>query len=282
MVMKQSKPNLFLYDDYRKFLNDTYLFHKSHSKGFSFRSFAKSAGLTSPNYLKMVTLGQRNLSLKTIRQFSVALELSKTEEDFFESLVLFNQSTSAEEQSRFYERMAKNRRYKNIRKLDRSKFEYYSHWYYAAIRELVGTPDFKEDPEWISQTLVPPIRKEQAKEALILLQQLHLIKRNDRSMLEKTDQTVSSGAETASVAVKAFHREMLRIASDVPDRVPANERDISGVMMRVHPDKLEEFKKKLSEFRQYLLTTMEADSKKPARLYQLNIQLFPLTRKDPT
>ena len=54
-------PEVFDYLDYRAFLRDHYL-DKKQRQGLSFRGFSKRAGLKSPNYLKLVIDGQRNLT----------------------------------------------------------------------------------------------------------------------------------------------------------------------------------------------------------------------------
>jgi uncharacterized protein (TIGR02147 family) len=52
---------VFDYRDYRAYLRDVYQSRKSSEYGFSYRAFAKRAGLSAPNYLKLVAEGQRNL-----------------------------------------------------------------------------------------------------------------------------------------------------------------------------------------------------------------------------
>lgn len=52
-------PDVFEYLDYRAFLRDYYA-ERKQSRGLSFRSFSKRAGLGSPNYLKLVMEGARS------------------------------------------------------------------------------------------------------------------------------------------------------------------------------------------------------------------------------
>ncbi len=93
--------SIFKYSDYRSYLRDFYNEKKKGNAKYSYRVFAATAGLGSPNYLKLVIDGTRNLTIANIHQFAKALHLGRDEQALFEGLVLFNQSTTAEE-TRFY------------------------------------------------------------------------------------------------------------------------------------------------------------------------------------
>ena len=69
--------DLFKYLDYRHFLKDHYREQKE-KKGsvFSFRSFARQAGLRSPNFLQLVMEGKRNLGPDGIKGFAKALDMA--------------------------------------------------------------------------------------------------------------------------------------------------------------------------------------------------------------
>ena len=53
--------NIYNFSDYRDFLKDRYRQLKEADPVFSFRHFSKQAGFGSPNYLKLVMDGKRNL-----------------------------------------------------------------------------------------------------------------------------------------------------------------------------------------------------------------------------
>ena len=72
----------------------------SRDYGFSYRSFARAAGFSSPNYLKLVIDGQRNLTAEMAARFAQACGLLGSAADYFCTLVAFNQARSAPEQDR--------------------------------------------------------------------------------------------------------------------------------------------------------------------------------------
>src|SRR4051812_26586430 len=58
-----SAPRVFDFLDYRKYLKAFYEHAKRTSKGrFSYRVFSNQTGVDSPNYLKLIVDGQRNLT----------------------------------------------------------------------------------------------------------------------------------------------------------------------------------------------------------------------------
>jgi uncharacterized protein (TIGR02147 family) len=272
------KPNLFTYDDYRIYLKDSYRFLKETRKAFSFRYFSREAGFASSNFLQLVMSGKRNLSPHSIPKFAKALKLNQQETEFFENLVMFNQASTSAEKSRHYQKMIHSRRYREINQLAPSQFEYFSHWYYAAVRELVELPGFQEDSHWIAGQVSPAITKAQAQKALRLLQRLNMLKRGSDGKLEQVDRTITSGPEVRSVAVKNFHREALALASDALDHVPPAERDVSGAMFSVPEARIVEIKEKIQHFRKALLASVAGYPEPADRVYQLNLQLFPVTK----
>src|ERR1043165_3285087 len=97
--------DVFEYRDYRAFLRDVYKARKNSEYGFSYRSFAKRAGLSAPNYLKLVAEGERNLTAEMAGRFAQALGLEAEAAGYFCDLVAFNQASTANERERCYQRL---------------------------------------------------------------------------------------------------------------------------------------------------------------------------------
>lgn len=76
------------YSDYRELIRDYYLTEKAKGDGFSFRVFSKRAGLRSPNHLKLVMMGERNLSLEAALRCAQAMNLTAEESTHLARLVL--------------------------------------------------------------------------------------------------------------------------------------------------------------------------------------------------
>lgn len=275
-------PDLFAYLDYREYLRDAYAALKKHQRGFSYRAFSRKAGLRSPNFLKLVIDGDRNLGARSAAQFAKALELSTRESEFFRELVAFNQAATAADKNEHFERLGKHRRHRRVRKLERDMFEYLSHWYYPAIRELVTCDGFQDDPGWIAQQLRPSITQAQAQKAIDALLKLGLLVRDDAGRLSQGEPLISTGPEVRSLAIRNFHRQMIGQAVAALESIPLEEREISGVTVAISAESFQTFKQKIHALRAELL---ELSSKEtgPTRVVQFNFQAFPLasSQEDP-
>jgi uncharacterized protein (TIGR02147 family) len=272
--------DVFEYLDYRAFLGDFYAEQKRLGRGFSFRAFSRRAGLSSPNYLKLVIDGRRNLSPRMAERFAVACGLKGDAQRYFEDLVAFNQADGSAEREKQYAKLTGFRRYRQAHKLDVAHAAYYSAWYMPAIRELCSAADFRADPEWIARQLVPPITRAEAQRALDTLLELGLLTRGADGRVAQTEALVSTGAETRGLHIASYHRGMMERAMASIDRVPAAERDISSLTLCLSPGGLSLLKERVQRFRRELLE-LSAREQDPAQVVQLNFQLFPLTRGRP-
>ena len=268
--------DVFSYLDYRAFLRDHYLDRKER-RGLSYRGFSKRAGLKSPNYLKLVIDGDRNLTEPMAKRFAKACGLEGDAAAYFEDLVAFNQAKSTRERNARYAKLTGHRKYRIEHRLEMAHAAYHSTWYLPAVRELAARRDFRADPEWISRTLVPEISRAQADKALATLLELGLLARDDDGNVVQGDPIVSTGPEFHALHIANYHRAMMQQASESIDRLTSAERDISSLTLCLGEDGLRNLKLRLQRFRRELLelSSLEDD---PSQVVQLNLQLFPLSK----
>jgi uncharacterized protein (TIGR02147 family) len=270
--------NVFDYLDHRAFLRDYYLDRKER-RGQSFRSFSRRAGLGSPNYLKLVIDGHRNLTDRMAARFARAAGLSGDGADYFVELVRFNRATSTSDRADHYAKLTGFRRFQKARPLDAAFAAYHSKWYLPAVRELAARADFQPDPYWIAAVLWPSIPPADALEALKTLLSLGLLVENGEGRVVQGDVLVSTGPEVRSVIVANYHRTMLERASASIDAVPSDQRDISSLTLCLGADGLRRLKERVQRFRRELLD-LSALEEDPKQVVQMNFQLFPLSRLD--
>ena len=228
-MWRKCATDIFSYDDYRSFLRDAFRELKSVSKAFSHRYFAKKAGIASAGFVTLVINGQRNLSTRTLMKFCEGLKLTQPEKEYFEHLVHFTQANSSEEKAVFYKRMLKYRKNQSTKLLENYQYEYWSNWFFPAIRELALLDTFELDADWISKELGGQITVTQAQHALDVLFKLKLLNVSKDGNIEVANMSVTSGSEVVSLAIMNFHREMMRKAEHSLDSVKASLRDISSV-----------------------------------------------------
>lgn len=125
--------NIFDCVNFRIYLKKYYAVQKSESPGFTYARFSKLANLGSPNYLKLVIEGSRNLTVCNIHQFATALELSLSEIEYFEAMVLNNQSKNANEKAYYKRRMVQISKQQNVSSEKFSKHEILKKWYMPSV-----------------------------------------------------------------------------------------------------------------------------------------------------
>lgn len=268
-------PQIFAYLDYRSYLRA--LYERRKRRGSSYRSFARRAGLRSPNYLKLVIDGERNLSARMAQRFAEACDLSEEGQRYFLQLVAFNQARSSEARARAHAALRRARGPSRFAKLDAALDAYHSLWYLPAIRELVSSPHFREDARWIARQMLPAITAAEARRALVHLLELGLLVRDARGRLRQAVLTVTTGPEARSRQLKSFHKAMMDHAKSSIDRIAAPERDVSSLTLCLGEHGLSVVKQSIQRFRQELLEVSELEED-GRQVVQLNFQLFPLTR----
>jgi uncharacterized protein (TIGR02147 family) len=273
---KERAPEVFGYLDYRAYLRDYYAYRKAHGASFSFRAFSKRAKLRSPNYLKLVMDGARNLTREMAARFAEACGLRGEDSAYFVDLVMFNQASSANERNQAYQRLTGFRRYRSHHKLELQHAAYHSTWYLPAVRELAARRDFRDDPAWIASRMYPKITTAQAAEALSTLLALGLLVRDTAGHVEHGEPLVSTGPETQGLHIHNYHRMMMQRAAESLDLVRAPERDISALTLCLGDGGLARLKQRLQRFRRELLE-LSALEEDPLQVVQLNFQLFPLS-----
>jgi len=277
VAKKPPSVNVFEYLDYRAFLRAFYVAEKERRPAFSHRFFSRLAGLRSPNFLKLVMDGERNLGPETVPKFIKALGLTGEAASFFADLVTFTQAESVADKNRAFERISASRRFRSARRIEGDLFKYLSHWYYPAIRELAAREDFQESPKWIASQLRPKIAPSDAAMALNLLLSLGLLVRDpETGKIVRGEPTITTEHEIRSLAVANFHRQMLERAGASIDTIPSEQRDLAALTVCVGPASAALVKERIHRFREEMTQLCDSDTKGQI-VYQMNIQWFPLS-----
>jgi uncharacterized protein (TIGR02147 family) len=269
-------PVIFSYLNYRQYLKDFYHEKKQANPQFSYRVFSRLTGYSSPNFIKLVILGERNLTKDGIARLIKALKLKKRESKFFETLVQFNQAPAREEKIKHYEVLRQFKAFKDIKKLDEGFFQYLSDWHHAAIRDMTLLKNFREDPNWIVKKLKKRVSEKQVKDSIALMLKLGLLKRDKSKRLQTTDRNIATSQEVADISIANFHDHMIALAAESIDNSDPAIRDISSVTVALNQKTFEEAKRRMQEFRREL-NVLLSTCKEPDAVYQLNFQIFNLT-----
>ncbi|NLG15727.1 MAG: TIGR02147 family protein [Fibrobacter sp.] len=273
--------DIFEYTDYRRFLTDFQTQEHARNPHFSHRYFAARAGFSSSGFLTNIIKGRRNLTGPMICKFSRALKLNKKEETYFEHLVRFNQASSLEEKNKYYGRMLEISPVKT-KIIGRDRHEFYSQWWYSAIRELIYYYRFKDDFQDLARKLDPPISVQQAKSAIKVLKKLGLIEKDSEGFYHQTSSVITTGEQhESSLHVQNFQKSTMDLAASALTRHRKDIRDISTLTLTLSHESFRKAKLEIEALQKKLLKIAEED-KCVDSVYQVNFQMFPLTRIEKT
>lgn len=270
--------SIFEYFDYRKYLSDYYQYKKSTSNAFSYRYFSIKAGLISPVFLKLVIDGKRNLTRQTIEKFSKALQLNKKQSLFFKNLVLFDQAKTSSEKQEHYAVLRSMENSITEKIINDDQFEYFSKWYNAIIRELVVLYDFKQDFSLLARSVYPQITEREAKNAVATLEKLGLIRKQENgTCYEQIDRAlINNSSHTGLMAIRRFNKTMIEHALNAVENVPVERRHVSGITVGISKQMYEIIQSEIIAFKDRLVTLANR-SEQSSCVYQVNIQLFPVS-----
>jgi hypothetical protein len=211
-------PDIFEYMDYRKFLGDFFEHKKSVNKHFSHRLFARKAGLTSCGYFSEVVGGARNISRNKVGNFALGLELGEREKVYLKRLVAFNHAKTSQAKQALYESLVKAMPIK-AQQLRMGQMEYFSKWYYVAVRE-----------------------------ALVICE-----------VGDAYEELASRRDESSPLHVRAFQGEMIAKARQALETIPQPHRDISAVTMSISGEGMERLKGAIAGFRKVVPEIVQSD-----------------------
>lgn len=263
------------YWDYRDFLKDYYSVKKKENSWYSLRYMGGKVSI-DPSHLVKIFQQQRHIGNSLTDVFIKHCNLTGSDAEYFANLVRFNKAKSDRDCRLFYERLLALKG-SGARTLEKSQYEYYTKWYHSAILTLLDFYLFNGDYNALAAKVSPAITPAQAKRSIALLSRLGLIRKSPDGTYRLTDKIITTGDHGHSIAVKAFQEETMRLAIDALHRYPPEKRNISTVTITISEKNLDRVDEIIGEFRESLLR-LARDEQSPDKVFQLNVQLYPLTK----
>lgn len=268
------------YLDYRDYLDAVYQCLKEKLSKYSYVQFAEDLGFSKTNVVHLIIKGKRPLSVKGAGKIIAALGLTNVSRIYFEKLVKYKNSRKPAERESLFQELVQIKSKSVDSQEAKDQLEFFSEWYHSIIYQMSFSDVFYSDPSWISDHITPRIRPEQARKSLQLLEILGLIKFDENEGRHfPTKRRVSTTDEIASVAIVRYHQKMIETGKESITAVDEDLRDISSITTSISPELLPKIKQEISHFRKKILM-LEEQSKKDPLVYQMNIQLFPVTKRD--
>jgi uncharacterized protein (TIGR02147 family) len=269
--------DVYQYLDYREFLKDYYEHKKTELLFFSYRFFAKKIGI---NYSILVRILNKSLHLseKKIEGVIKACHLNEKEGNFFEVLVCFNKAKNAKNAQIYFDKLLSIKSFRQDVLLA-NQFEFFKKWYYTALWTFLQKAPFTGNFKELGLKLNPSLSVAETKSAIKLLVDLGLVEKDAQGTYRAIHTNVTTGQAWHSLAITEYQKAMIQLGYESLDRFPKKYRDVSTVTINLPRESLEEIREFIGKFRRSMIKLAEGYTV-AGSVYQLNIQLFPLTNEE--
>lgn len=281
-------PRLTAFTDYRQFLREFYEFRRRQTRTslrpYSYATFAAAADIKSPNYLKLIIDGQRNLSPEMARRFARAMNLSREESDEFVALVDFTQATDPLERNRYLKLLSEMRVRQQLRsgEINVETWEKVPSWVTWVLYALTDQKNVSFDVDELFAIMRGKARIEDIRRSLDKLIASGELARNLETGDVVKGRELMSGVEDVPVElVRKLQAELMYLGLESLFQDGPQDREIGTQTLALTEKEFEQLKFELRQFRKRWTKDVSVArvSEKGDRVFQLNIQLFPVTRK---
>ena len=265
------------YTDYRQYIADYYADRKAKT-AFSWQEFAKTAGFSSPVYLKYVSEGRFNLSEEAALRVASAMSLVEYERDYFCEMVRFDHAKTDDEKKVFFNKMLAIADAHKVKVIEADSYRFFEDWKNPVLRELAPSmPGAK--PLALARACRPEITAAEVSESLSFLVKANLLQKDKDGNYVQTEKSVTTGPLKATpVAGRSLHRQMGEFALDAIEGVSQDERHFSGLTLGITRQAYEKIVQEIAECRKRIIAIAREDDA-TEEVYRLNMQFFPMTNK---
>jgi uncharacterized protein (TIGR02147 family) len=276
-------PTLSDYADFRVYLKDFYQFKRSSERSYSYTVFSARADIKSPNYLKLVIEAKRNLSEDMALRFAKAIGLDKEQTQEFLIMVRYGQATKNEERNLFLRELAELRVKKKIQngEIKQEVWENIPSWITWVIYEMADLKGVNLESDNLHQFLRSNVKPAEVKVALQkLLLNGELEKDVETGEIRKTRDVTKQRDDIPVQLVKKLQSELIQLGMDSLYHDDPTEREFGALTVSLTQEEFEKLKFELRHLRKRVHKDVAVSRKetKGDRVYQLNLQLFPITK----
>lgn len=275
--MQQDSIDIFAYQDPREYLKSVLSEQKKRNPAFRLSVFARSSGFASPSLLSMLMKGQRNLAPTAAEKLAKSLGLKGRRKTYFLEMARSQNARTPAEKHDANENMLVLKSKAKRMLLDLRHYQFLSTWYYPVLYVMAGMKNVSWHAEQIAAKLGRGVSAEQVKMAIADLMNLGLLT-HEEGKLNRVALNISTEEHLQNTAVRRYHKEMNRLAGEALDEA-LEYREVNGLTVAIPDTVLPLVKEKIRNFRKELNTFLSQYEEHADDVYQINFQLFALTKK---
>jgi uncharacterized protein (TIGR02147 family) len=272
----QLEPVIYTYFDFKRFLKDRQKWIKSKKPVFTLEYIATQLGFKSKGHVSLVLKGSKSIPPEKIELYADVFTLTGKEKEFFILLVQYNQEKTYRVKKKLLDQMVILMRISD-KKLVPTQYKLCEQWYFPIVLEIIRVNDFSAEWSELAKMVIPEITAKEAKNAIEVLQEINLVKKNEHGFWEPTDSILTFGDNWSSVVGREFQIQSIERAVDAIVNTSVDERDISTLTVSMGEESFHQIKSNLKLFRKEVLGIVQSDNSSN-RVYQMNLSFFPVSK----
>lgn len=265
--------NLFAFADHREFLK-AYLSERGPSQGV--RALARKAGFKSPGYLTMLVKGDRKLTPRSAEMLARALALKGSSRQLLIAFARLDSCRSEKEKQQAQSEILRIKSRRPEFRINAKQYSFLATWYCPVIYALLSEEGANPTSAQFAAYLGRGVSVAMVEKALSDLEFLGLIERDTAGEWRQVHKALATPEDIREIAVQQYHRNNLELA-EAALSLPPEEREFGGLTVAVPRRLLPKVKDKIRALRSELNEMLSAE-KSAADVYQISINLFPLTK----
>lgn len=266
--------SIYSFTDYRDYLKKAIEEKQQKNPSYSCRCAAQKIGISSGTLTRILN-GTRHIGPALLPKLIAYLGLKQREAEYFSLLVKFTSARNEVERRSCYHAMLKVRSGKQAL-VPEEKHPFFEQWYNVALYELLRISGTTCESAILGTLLKPQVSESKIRKAIALLKRLGLLSQEKDGAACSVEPFLTTGDQWESVAIHAFQVAVAQLAAKALDTFPKSERDFSTLTMALSPEAFERIRTVLSNARAEI-GTIERECSNPTRVYQINMQCFPLS-----
>lgn len=278
-LIGMKRPNALNYLATWEYIADYDIWAQKSRSGYSQRNFAKWAQVKSPNFISLLISKKRSLKGEWLNKFILASRMSSLEELHFRRLSAFENAKSSFEREKIFSEIKSSLDQDGLTNLATDQLEILTTPNAWTLYHMLDLSDQESTSIWFKKRLrFLKMNSVEIDEAFKMLERLDLVKREAGTMRSQQKKLVSPD-QIKSQSNVVYHKFILNEAGLALDVLLPAERSFGSLTATVSREKVDDLKKEINKFGQYLMSKYASKESVDGEVFRLNIQLYPLTQK---
>lgn len=280
------EPLLADYLNYRDFLRAFYLYKREKTKNnhrrYNYSFFSAAANIRSPNYLRLIIEGQRNLSEEMALKFARAMQLNKEATEEFVLMVNYGQETDPMLRNQYLKSLSDFRLQKSLRlgTLNKKVMEKFPNWIGWILYAMIDQEGARFTPSDLKILLRNKASETEIQNALNKLIEAGEVVVNSETGEMKKGRTLGDASEDIPVdLIRRLQTQLMSLGLESLFQDSPVDREFGTLTLSLTKKEFEELRFQLRKFRKQVHkdNSIQRMQSKGERVYQLNLQLYPVS-----